>query len=282
MTVAAKRRRVRKNTELLYNKETGETCERKEEIVIDEQECEARALVQFLAARFAGQIDFILKEYSEDKDGKWTPDRARHQAAEGWGKADLEKLKHLPPDQIHWADLTAVVETHGMQGALELWGEIKRAAVDYVESGMHITEIVQPNGTPLERARMIALRSQLAEGWQPQNGIEHTLIDMMCLSFSQYLYWTAIAHERVLREANKYQDIKKGSPIYKEGKWNLPTIGESQAVDQANRLADGYHRQFMRTLRQLRDLRRYVPSVIVNNGGLVNVANQQVNVTRAE
>jgi hypothetical protein len=42
---------------------------------------------------------------------------------------------------------------------------------------------------------------------------------------------------------------------------------------------------FLRTLRQMRDLRRYTPPVIVNNGGQVNVAangGQQVNVQQTE
>ena len=42
------------------------------------------------------------------------------------------------------------------------------------------------------------------------------------------------------------------------------------AIEQAHRLADGYNRQFM-ILRQLRDLRRYAPIVIQNNGGQVNL-----------
>jgi hypothetical protein len=62
--------------------------------------------------------------------------------------------------------------------------------------------------------------------------------------------------------------------------WLPPSQEVSEAIEQGYKLADGYHRQFMRTLRQLRDLRRYMPSVIVNNGGQVNVANQQVNVTQ--
>jgi hypothetical protein len=33
-----------------------------------------------------------------------------------------------------------------------------------------------------------------------------------------------------------------------------------------------YNRQFLRVLRQLRDLRRYSPVEIQNNGGQVNVA----------
>ena len=53
---------------------------------------------------------------------------------------------------------------------------------------------------------------------------------------------------------------------------------EAGAVDQAHRLADGYNRQFLRVLRQLRDLRRYAP-VVIQNAQQVNVGNQQLNVS---
>ena len=51
-----------------------------------------------------------------------------------------------------------------------------------------------------------------------------------------------------------------------------------QAMDQSAAMADRFHRIFMRTLRALRDLRRYSPLVIVQNAGQVNVGGQQVNV----
>ena len=43
-------------------------------------------------------------------------------------------------------------------------------------------------------------------------------------------------------------------------------------------MADRFNRLFLRTLRALRDLRRYAPPVIVQNAGQVNVGAQQVNV----
>jgi len=43
---------------------------------------------------------------------------------------------------------------------------------------------------------------------------------------------------------------------------------------QAHRLADGYNREFLRVLRQLRDLRRYTP-VVIQNAQQVNVGSQQ-------
>ena len=46
-------------------------------------------------------------------------------------------------------------------------------------------------------------------------------------------------------------------------------------------MADRYQRMYMRTLRQMRDLRRYSSPVMIENAGQVNVAadgGQQVNV----
>jgi hypothetical protein len=44
-------------------------------------------------------------------------------------------------------------------------------------------------------------------------------------------------------------------------------------------MVDRFNRIFLRTLRALRDLRRYTPAVIVQNAGQVNIGEQQVNVT---
>ena len=41
-------------------------------------------------------------------------------------------------------------------------------------------------------------------------------------------------------------------------------------------------RLFLRTLRQLRDLRRYTPAVLVGNVGQLNIAQQQMNVAHTE
>jgi hypothetical protein len=65
---------------------------------------------------------------------------------------------------------------------------------------------------------------------------------------------------------------------YEASGWKSPYQSEADAVDQAHRLADGYNRQFLRVLRQLRDLRRYAP-VVIQNAQQVNVGNQQVNVS---
>lgn len=54
-------------------------------------------------------------------------------------------------------------------------------------------------------------------------------------------------------------------------------------VNQGAEMADRFNRLFLRTLRQLRDLRRYNVPVMINNPQQVNIAadgGQQVNVQK--
>jgi hypothetical protein len=62
-----------------------------------------------------------------------------------------------------------------------------------------------------------------------------------------------------------------------EGKWQPPRQSDADALEQAAAMMDRYNRIFLRTLRALCDMRRHGRPVIVQNGGQMNVAQQQVN-----
>ena len=47
-------------------------------------------------------------------------------------------------------------------------------------------------------------------------------------------------------------------------------------------MVDRWNRLFLRTLRQLRDLRRYTPPVVVRNVSQLNIAQQQMNVAQTQ
>ena len=98
---------------------------------------------------------------------------------------------------------------------------------------------------------------------------------MMAVSYSLQMYWFSIAHERATRTHDAQREQVKR---FESSGWKSPYQSEADAVDQAHRLADGYNRQFLRVLRQLRDLRRYAP-VVIQNAQQVNLGNQQVNVS---
>ena len=61
------------------------------------------------------------------------------------------------------------------------------------------------------------------------------------------------------------------------GKWRPPSVSANAAMDQAVAMAERFNRIFLRTLRALRDLRRYSPSVTIQSAGQVNIGGSQVN-----
>ncbi len=192
-----------------------------------------------------------------------------------------ETVAATPPKERDWWHLSALAKVD-FEAAVVAWEEVKQAAREELATGVLVAETIFPNATPWERARHVAMREELADGWKPQNGIEHTLIDMLAMSFTLYLHWTEIAHTWATHTVEKLHKMGEQSPYRSERTWKSPYLDAADAVDRAHRLADGYNRQFLRVLRQLRDLRRYAPPVIVNNGGQVNLATdggQQVNVS---
>ena len=57
----------------------------------------------------------------------------------------------------------------------------------------------------------------------------------------------------------------------------LPRVSRAAAIEQPA-MVDRFNRLFLRTLRALRDLRRYAPTVMVQHAAQVNIGGQQVNV----
>ena len=125
--------------------------------------------------------------------------------------------------------------------------------------------------------RYLGVRESFVTEWQPKGGIEISLIDMMAQCYFQWQYW--------LEETVKRSQTKEALSEQRSygGYWPRPFVSEQQALDKAVEMADRFHRMFMRTLRQLRDLRRYSP-VTINNAGQVNIASEggkQVNLVDA-
>jgi hypothetical protein len=62
--------------------------------------------------------------------------------------------------------------------------------------------------------------------------------------------------------------------VKERGKWKVISVAGDAEVNQAAEMADRFNRLFLRTLRQLRDLRRYNLPVIINNAEQVNLATE--------
>lgn len=271
---ARQERRERKRTYTQHHAmafEDGPGGEIERQIVTSPELAESNQLVARLARSFIATIEtYKLPEFGGKSHGEAVQETLSLQE---YRRAAVEG-KHV--EKVDWGEIAAVAEAD-MQGALQLWARVREAADDELESGRRAATIAGQDGNPYALAQFLAIRDAFADEWQPRGGIESALIDMLTVAFSLQMYWTTIAHERATRTHDTQREALKR---YEAGGWKSPFQSEAEAVEQAHRLADGYNRQFLRTLRQMRDLRRYAPPVIVNNGGQVNVGAQQVNINK--
>jgi hypothetical protein len=241
---------------------------------VSPETAEAEVIVAALARDFKGSVNFYKTDWGGNK-----PHAEAVAAAEEMDEWHRRQAAEKPARDLSWSDLSALAKK-SVPDSLAAWCRMKDAAQSDLEAGYRAAQVLGYHPDAWELAQFLAVRDALADEWQPRGGCESALIDMMAAAFSLWMYWTGISHERAIRTHNEQR--KEVGRFESQG-WKSPYQSEADAVDQAHRLSDGYNRQFLRVLRQLRDLRRYSPPVIVNNGGQVNVANQQVNVsTRAD
>jgi len=254
----------------ILEKPTGEKVKRNRVYETTPEEAEARQIVSEAAQSFIGTVEFYKGEHGGGKPH----DEAVKEALQvlEWRRGYVEGLV---PEEVTWRHLAAVAEAN-TDDALKLWARVREAADDELESGKRGAKAAGDSTQPYNLAQYLAIRDSFADQWQPQGGIESAMIDMLTSSYSLQMHWTVIAQDRALRIHDQQREQLKR---FESSGWKSPYQSEADAVDQAHRLADGYNRQFLRVLRQLRDLRRYAP-VVIQNARQVNVGNQQMNVTQ--
>lgn len=184
-----------------------------------------------------------------------------------------QRSRERPADEVIWLDLHQTRETDG-EAVLHLWEQVKRAALEELQSGHRAARAVETHGSDdcWKRAQFLALRAELAEQWQPRSGIERQLLDTMAQALTSQMAWTETLTIRSSLEARSQQrDIRD------HGKWTPPRVPDAAALDQAAAMVDRFNRIFLRTLRGLPDLRRYAPSIVVK-AEQVTIGERQVNV----
>jgi hypothetical protein len=155
-----------------------------------------------------------------------------------------------PPDKVTWADLDELANA-SQQRAADLWEGVKQAALEAVRSGDYAAGVLDGRKAgPFERALFLAVREELADGWQPQNGVERQLTDVAALAQASFFFW----HHR------------------------LADADTPDEAAEAAEMAERFHKMLVRTLRMLCDLRKGPLAVLVQNAAQVNVGQQQVNV----
>jgi hypothetical protein len=190
--------------------------------------------------------------------------------AAGLAPGQEERARTVPPERLTWLNLHALAE-RDPEAAARRWEEVKSAALDELRSGHRAARAFQDT-SPWERAQFLALRDELAGQWRPQGGVEWQLVETMALAQTAMFVWLkALSMWATMGAEASGPDGKDdlGRPT--------PRLTEAQAIDRAAAKVDRFHRMFLRTLQALCDLRRYGPTVIVQNIGQVNIGGQGVN-----
>lgn len=211
-------------------------------------------------------------------------------------KKELNMLMRLPLENIGFIDL---LELHSSapRVAERLWEHIKHEGRLEFESGhlaANITFSVYYMKDLWNIARYLGVRESFISEWKPVGGIEVSLIDMLTQSYFQWQFWleetVKRSQTREREEDPQYTEWKAHRKAvnkahgWSDGYWLRPYVSEQEAIEHSVQMADRWNRIYMRTLRQLRDLRRYAP-VTINNPNQVNIAakgGQQVNVSKKE
>jgi hypothetical protein len=210
-------------------------------------------------------------------------------------KKEFRSLMRLPLECLSFADLLKL-QTVAPRVAEKLWESAKLEGRKEFYAGHLGANISFPEGYMKELwnlARYLGVRESFIDDWQPSGGIEMSLIDMLVQSYFQWQFWLEQTVKRSqTRERMEHPEYSRWmaqrerefkAQGWTDGYWFRPYVTEQQAIEHAVQMADRWNRIYMRTLRQLRDLRRYTP-VTINNPNQVNIAadgGQQVNVTEA-
>lgn len=208
-------------------------------------------------------------------------------------KKEFRSMMRLPLESLNFVDL---LELHRLapRAAERLWENAKLEGQMEFLSGHLGANISFPEGYMKQVwniARYLGVRESFIQDWKPTGGIEFSLIDMLTQAYFQWQYWIEQTIKRSqTRERAEHPEYSRWKAQRKEefrangweeGYWNRPYVSEQQALEHAVQMADRWNRIYMRTLRQLRDLRRYAP-VTINNPNQVNIAadgGQQVNIS---
>jgi|SRR5665811_5763 len=184
--------------------------------------------------------------------------------------ADLERIRHAPPDQVSWFQLSHIVE-RDPDAATALWHDLKTASREELASGHRTAAALAWQGSPWDRAQFLAIRESFRDDYRPRPGIEAAMVDMAAEAFSTWLQLS----ERYQRLAGTDAELEEAS-LDRHGKWRMPhyTSADHEAAIEA--AAERAHLRVLRTVKALSDLRRQ--AVYVSHAGQVNVAHQQVNV----
>lgn len=218
-----------------------------------------RLLASQMAEAYNRQIEFYQRAYKLTRPEAEQKENELH---EGY----REHLLQTPTNQMSWYTLSEL-QRESPELSLAAWESIKQEARERIENGHYLLDATEPN--PQDRAHFLAIREAFTQQWQPQNAGEQLLVDTMAELFQQQQWWQNILNFRARFELENVRDDSR-----KRGKLRASSV---EIETHAAEMVDRFNKLFLRTMRALRDLRRWSSPVTINNPGQVNIAAAQMN-----
>ena len=186
-----------------------------------------------------------------------------------------ERISADPTQGFSWVDVGRLMESQP-EAVLAAWEGLKDAARQDLASGRRAALALEVSSGPRLMADFLAIREALISQWRPAGGTDLILVDIMAQAYACHLYW--IARLQLMAEIEVRRSSQTATT---ENRWQPPQVSEFEAVEQAGAMVDRFNRLFLRTLRALRDLRRYNVGVVIGRAGQVNIGDRQVNIEGA-
>ncbi len=229
---------------------------------------EVGVLAAELAQAFRRQLDNYRDVY------KLPHAEAVARVTEHFPDYDQQNLT-CPPSDVSWFALESLAERDEAR-ALHRWEEIKEAARQELRSGHRTAASMQGfGGSCWDRARFLAVRSELMDAWRPRNMIEQLLIDQAAQAQTLMFQWS--------QAMTAWAEVACPSPRKRKGEgdgYEAPRLSDAEALERAAVKVRLCQDVFLRALEALQRQRRQAP-VVVRHARQVNVAHGlQVNVAR--
>ena len=232
----------------------------------------------------------LLKQYPDDKGIQeyYTPEKIEEVATRADTPDAVEKLRSTVFHKVSWDDVMAAHQEDPEQAALCLNAIYDRAG-DHINGGLFASSALDIK-QPFEKGQFSFIRLSFIAEWQPRAGIEASMVDTLAQCYFAWQYWLTRSfqvanNQDTVKEQRARSKNKSERERWDNGDWQPPRLTAIEYLDHCTQMADRFNRLFLRTLRQMRDLRRYSVPVTINNPKQVNIAadgGQQVNVQKSK
>jgi hypothetical protein len=229
----------------------------------EKDRAQARLIGNEIARIYAEKVrayQDLYKTHPNDeyiKDSYGTGAKVHAAATEPADDSSYQRALKQSAERLTWNDLQVVFE-RDESAAVSLWRGVLDVALDQLKGGIYACETLHHVDSDMfQRAQFFVIRDSLANAWQPKDAIEMSMVEMLVQAFVSYHYWLRLANSMAAREYEAVeQKLERDRYGERNSRWDTPRITTADAIDRAIAMADRFNRLYLRTLRQMRDLRR--------------------------